>query len=883
MRIRLRRYQFAVFSAFLFVTGLVLPDTESWAQSQSRSRLGSVVNCQVLQNRLTQQRTPLSACLSASRDATIGGQESCQQVYVDQSYTGANALGTITILPGGELTVLDTTLAIETAAIIVQGELDVGTATCLIGTLNPDNQVTITFTGTRPAITPSVGHAHTDDCDPFAKGIQVRSGGKLNLYGAKGVPPSGVSWTHLSEPAGPAKYGPASGAGSPVMTDDRTLQLNKDVTRGPNPWKPGDWITVATTSFSPFETEFMQIKDVQRNGSGSTVTLEQSVRHYHFGGPDPGPPSSKNYNAGPELNYGVDERAEVGLISRNIKLTAQVPDPQTSPGDPSLHWGGEIKICNGFADANIAGVEIEKFGKDQLGSYPIHFHLTGDVAGKPRVNANSIHHSYNKCVTIHSTSNMTVQNTVCARIVGHIFYQEIGNEENIRYRNNLGLGAMSHYFNITPPKNIEKYWWVGDNLAKINGYDGFNIPNIDSQTNPTHGGCFVPRGDGGIVLQGPPPCAQNQLYVEPASGFWIINPGTALVGNSIGGCQGIGVGYWYVPPADGSRNAKKFLPVGTFKNNRVHGCYDGIFAETQFGVQSEQLFPRVGGVLEGKSLIARFDGFTATRNRDRGIWMRPTWFVFDDTRLATNRDSVSLVSSGGNDGNAPGVWALLKDSVIVGFSKNNVDRFGPCANPTSGINLGCIDQNPSANDELERGYPIPRWNFAGYMIYDGPVRIEHNRFVNFNVDIRPHLTNEDRQFLSQFVAYPNTSGVYEGDAALGWFQSNQSAYPTATIAKDLSFDNVDLRHQIYTEKVNLVKFNDSDLQLQRWDYEQEPPANQNKLAYVVPRGVNPANGIIDGELVTPVPKEEKPGFPHSEAMLEPWCPITTGFIGRRLR
>ena len=37
-------------------------------------------------------------------------------------------------------------------------------------------------------------------------------------------------------------------------------------------------------------------------------------------------------------------------------------------------------------------------------------------------------------------------------------------------------------------------------------------------------------------------------YYEPASGFWIVNPGTKLIGNSIGGCQGVGRAYWYVPP-----------------------------------------------------------------------------------------------------------------------------------------------------------------------------------------------------------------------------------------------------------------------------------------------------------------------------------------------
>ena len=57
--------------------------------------------------------------------------------------------------------------------------------------------------------------------------------------------------------------------------------------------------------------------------------------HYHFGSADPNsatgsctagdgktkePPS---FCAGKEFNYGVDERAEVGLISRNIRLSGR--------------------------------------------------------------------------------------------------------------------------------------------------------------------------------------------------------------------------------------------------------------------------------------------------------------------------------------------------------------------------------------------------------------------------------------------------------------------------------------------------------------------------------------------------------------------------------
>jgi hypothetical protein len=789
--------------------------------------------------------TPLSTCIRDARNVLIGpgGTPTCQDVVVDRSYTGAEALGRIQIQAGGRLFIPDRTVTIETAEVDISGVLQAGTADCPIGTANRRNRVTLVLTGARPMAC-TVG----ERCQQFDKGIQVEAGGTLRLFGTKGVPPSGVSWTYLRRPAGPEDaYGPGTGTASPVPAGGgTTLQLAADVTVGAGAWQgreglqEGDWIAVATTSFSPFETEFVQIKSLRPNGTGGTeVALAQPLKYYHFGGGDPGAPGPANFSAGEELNYGVDERAEVGLISRHITLTARIDS-----GDPrSQNWGGEIQIHQGFAEVSLQGVEVEKFGKDQLGSYPIHFHMAGDVqAQKPLVNANSVHHSFNKCVTVHSTSNLTVEHNVCARIVGHLFYQEIGDEEGITFANNLGLGAMSNAFDIhapTPQRRLELisgYWWAGDNLARtVNfNYNGFNIPNTDKQDNPTHGTCWTVRQDGGLQGGSDPPCTPGQLYTEPASGFWIINPGTNLVGNSVAGCQGVGRGYWYVPPKDGAPDALKFKPLGAFKNNRAHGCYAGVYAEDEYSVRSDQLFPHEGGLESGRPLIARLEGITATRNRFRGIWLRPTWFVVSDARVATNRENVTLVSTGGLDGNAPGVWLLLKDSVLVGLSMNNVDRFGPCPvdnqlnlGAPSGGPWGCIDRTPipggqrlSGGDEVGLGYPDPFWNFSGYMLYDGPALVFDNRFVNFVVQYRtdgtmPHLTGTDQAFLTHYQAthitpHGNLPFVYEGDAALGWFQGNPSNYPTATAGKGFSFTNVDFRHQIYTEQVNLSSFNDGD-------------------------------------------------------------------------
>ena len=792
--------------------------------------------------------TPLLTCPTGRADIKITNHVCLQQ---DCDF------GKITIQSGGQLDIPDQTRSIKVKEIIVGGSLQIGTSTTPVGTSSLSNRITMTFTGERPCPSPQ-------KCGEFRKGIEVMSGGALGLYGLKGVPSNQISWTYLGAAAGPpGRYGSGAGVGNPTAANgDTVIQLADDVsTKG---WEIGDWIVVATTSFNPFETEFVQIDSFP---GPNMVKLVQPLKYYHFGFGGPAPNACTGGATTPACNYGVDERAEVGLITRSIKLTAAIPADDMN----SRHWGGDIMIHNGFDEANtrIQGVEIEKFGKDQLGSYPIHFHRDGPLTNAtPLVNANSIHHSFNKCMVVHSTSNVTLQNNVCARVVGHIFYEEWGNETGVTLDHNLGLGAMSNSFNINAPtpelrkRLIDNYWWTGDNLVKQTdyNYNGFNIPDTDKQQNPTRGGCAIAQGDGTLKLLDPKEietsvggqpgwkdCPAGQIYFEPPSGFWIVNPTTVMTNNSIGGCQGTGRAYWYVPPKINVTNPSdplekevdvKFQPEGLFQNNRAHGCYSGLYAEGEDGVLSDQLFPHkpasnsVPATADDPPLFSFFDGITATRNRDRGVWLRPDWFVVKNARLATNRDSVSLVSAGGFDGAAPGSWAMLENSIVVGLSQNNVDRFGPCPYPDQALGLpntgritGCIDITPitfnngkpalpnPGYDVVARGYPTPNWNFAGFMIYDGPALIFNDTFVNFNVDPRKYMTGEDRAALEYFTnnnEFTNHIRAYEGDAALGWFQSNQSSYPNAQASEGLTFDHVDLRHQIYTDKVNLGPFNDGD-------------------------------------------------------------------------
>ena len=734
---------------------------------------------------------PLSTCtFDSNRNVVIGSGGCGPRVYVDKAFTGATALGSITINSDGFLVFLhDPGFELDTSGIVVNGVFQAGNANCPVGSSNPADVAIVNFTD---------DHA----VDGVTKGITVNSGGTLQLFGVTGVAPakpaSGAnpqapSWTYLTAPAGPPSlYGSGLGVGSPVGAQGASALTVADHVD----WQPSQWIVVAGTDFSPDSAEFVMIDSVKCASSTAgpcTITLDSATPlvNYHFGGPAPDIKNAKNDDA--TKNYGVDERAEVGLISRNVKLTSTITGTDK-------HWGGEIKIMSGYKAVQIQGVEIEKFGKDQVGSYPIHFHMAGDAASGTVISSNSIHHGYNHCIAVHATNNLTIADNICARIVDHLYYMEAGSETGNSFTNNLGIGAMSNLFSITNNPPALASFWTGDYLTNnpsqlwYNAYDGFNIPFTDQKT-----------GKDPIVLG---PTTGNT-----PSGFWITNPAQNIfTGNSIAGCQDVGRAFWILPASTSVANIP--LPAGAFASNRAHGCYTGFDTAADDGVTGSFLFTPRGKCVGGQHIgdlsdcdtIAEFDDLTATRNRNRGIWVRASWYNIERPHLAMNRDGISVVSSGGTEGSPPGEWGLVNDAIVVGISTNNPNRFGPCPyNGQNGFggNAGCYESVALQGN----GYPYPLWNLFGVMFYDGPARVQGARYINFNIDPTPYLTASDAAFLKYYSSINSmpcgASGkfVYEGDAAMGWFQSNLNSYPPTQYTEDVSFHNVDLRHQVYTDSV----------------------------------------------------------------------------------
>ena len=158
-------------------------------------------------------------------------------------------------------------LELTTEWIMVHGELEIGTEA------KPHtHQATITLTdNVKDEDFGGLGGNDRSD-----RGIMLM-GGTLNLHGDRTN-----SWTKLSSTAN---------AGA---TSIQVLNAAG--------WRVGDEIVLASTDFDPRQAERRNIAAI----SGNTITLDKKLDYMHFG----------------KITFDVDERGEVGMLSRNIVVQA---------------------------------------------------------------------------------------------------------------------------------------------------------------------------------------------------------------------------------------------------------------------------------------------------------------------------------------------------------------------------------------------------------------------------------------------------------------------------------------------------------------------------------------------------------------------------------
>src|SRR6201996_8951353 len=265
---------------------------------------------------------------------------------------------------------------LTTEWVMLFGELEIGTEA------QPHtHKATITLTDT----------VHNEEMAGMGdRGIMVL-GGTLNLHGDRTN-----SWTKLAKTA-------EKGSTSIQVVDA-------------NGWRVGDQIVLASTDFDAHQAERRTIAGIK----GNTLTLDSKLAYMHFG----------------KITYGVDERGEVGMLTRNIVI-------QASPDADKTLFGGHV-MAEVTSKMYVSGVEFNRMGQNiHLARYPIHWHLVGDAQGQYIQNS-SIHDTYSRCVTVHGTNDVRVENNVTYNNIGHCFFLEDAVEHGNQFIHNLGILTKCH-------------------------------------------------------------------------------------------------------------------------------------------------------------------------------------------------------------------------------------------------------------------------------------------------------------------------------------------------------------------------------------------------------------------------------------------------------
>jgi len=420
--------------------------------------------------------------------------------------------------------------------IAVGGTLQIGSITEPFA-----EQATITLTGPR-------GSSSSSLSGMGSRVLGVRPGATLELHGEQRV-----TWSRLNATAHPGS---------------QTIEVSDAVD-----WRVGERIVVAPSGFDPYEAEDRTITSV----SGRTIGLDTPLNELHYG------------RIQSIAGWQVDERAEVGLLSRSIRI-------QGGPGSDLGQggFGGHVMVLAGSV-ARIEGVEFYQMGQSgELARYPMHWHMAGDVGGQ-YFRGNSVWRSNNRCLTIHATDNLDVRDNVCYDHQGHGYFLEDGAESGNHLQGNLGLLGRrpDPALRLLPSDSRPATFWV---------------------TNP----------DNDLI--------GNAAAGSEGIGFWYAFPQSPT------------------GPSAGEPDLPRSTPLGAFRDNVAHTNHrGGLFVDhgpdATGKVRTTSYRPVVNPAdPDSDPVPAVFDRFTGYKNRERAVWLRGHNHVLRDAVLADNAIGATFAS-----------------------------------------------------------------------------------------------------------------------------------------------------------------------------------------------------------------------------------------------
>ncbi len=410
-------------------------------------------------------------------------------------------------------------------------------------------------------------------------------------------------------------------------------------------WQIGDSIVLSSSDYAWRQAESRIITAI----IGNKVSFAEPLNYQHFG------------DLQMIVNQVVDTRAEVVHLSRRVVI--QGANDSLTTDDLQ---GGHVMAMKG-STVKIDGVEFRRMGQaGKTGRYPLHWHLAGDATGS-YVKNSSFHNNFNRCITIHNSQNILIENNVAFRTFGHCYFLEDGSEFGNIFRANIGL-------------SIDK-------------------PKAEHVILPSDIGFLGP------------------------SVFWITHPDNLLENNIAAGSDG--TGFWYAFPkhptglSEDSNIPLLHIEFGGFVNNIAHSnSADGLRfddgPDVQTLVPDTVLYEPLINPFDANSEVLNTElvGFVAFKNRNNGAWVRIHRGYMTDCILSDNAVGANL--SGHN--------SYLDNCLIVGESANfgTPESWEPSAPDGGSLPKPWLDCQRCI-----------RYNIRGFELYDGKVWVQNSTFANF--------------------------------------------------------------------------------------------------------------------------------------------------------
>ncbi|KAK3713288.1 hypothetical protein RRG08_043869 [Elysia crispata] len=458
-------------------------------------------------------------------------------------------------------------------------------------------------------------------------------------------------------------------------------------------WEVGDEVIVASTDFEWRQAEIRTIIPC-RECSPNQIRVDGDFLYNHFG----------------EVTHGVDERAEVGLLTRNIRLDAEMqPDCYHFTEKEEYNckmfkrdtYGGHVKFVRD-SWARVEGVQLTHMGQQSvLATYPLHYHLADNVKGQYLRN-NVIRDSNSRCVTIHGTDFLEVSNNVCAYHLGHGIFLEDSAEQNNTIHRNLIIGTQ---------------------------YGTLLFTDMDVDM------------------------CKNRAWCGLLSSYWITHPRNIFTENVAAGSDSFGMVLAFADRPLGPSFQRqverglyedmstRYIPILEFARNIMHGNkHGGLWFDNRLSygqIDMNKWVPENGKLglnmytpsdppnANGTLVEAYMSGLTMYKNDERNSWVRCGNIVITNSSFADSPVSYVAAHSGDDPTSCD-----VRNSLFIGETDNKGEAWTYFFNTPEFQHLP-KSQRPSHRFDRSISQNRPDMTISAVQFYQGPVYLDNCYFDKY--------------------------------------------------------------------------------------------------------------------------------------------------------